>query len=373
MPVTSDAVLNALKAVQDPDLHRDIVSLGFVKDLVIRGGDVSFKVELTTPACPVKDLLKRQSEEVVARLPGVSGVHVEMTAMVRGPGGAGGAGGLGGAAALPGVKNVIAVGAGKGGVGKSTIAVNLAIGLAQSGARVGLLDADVYGPSIPTMLASHDRPKVVGENKVEPNFAHGVRMMSIGLVLDPSKPMVVRGPIVHGVIRQFLTDVVWGDLDYLIVDLPPGTGDVALTLAQTVPVTGAVVVSTPQDVSLIDVQKAVGMFESVKIPVLGLVENMSWYLCPSCGHRDEIFGHKGAEAWATERRIPFLGAVPLHASVREGGDEGVPALADPSASAPVKDALKHIAQELARQVSIRVEGVKARAGGPPLIQIQGLK
>jgi ATP-binding protein involved in chromosome partitioning len=367
MPVTPDAVLNALRAVEDPDLHRDIVSLGFVKDVVIRGGDVSFRVELTTPACPVKDLLKRQSEEAVARLPGVAKVHVEMTAMVRGPGGSGG--GPGGAAALPGVKNVVAVGAGKGGVGKSTIAVNLAIGLAQSGARVGLLDADVYGPSVPTMLGSHDRPKVVGDNKVEPNVAHGVRMMSVGLVLDPNKPMVVRGPIVHGVIRQFLTDVVWGELDYLVVDLPPGTGDVAITLAQTVPVTGAVVVSTPQDVALIDVQKAVGMFESVKIPVLGLVENMSWYLCPSCGHRDEIFGHKGAEAWAAERRIPFLGGVPLHPSVRAGGDEGVPALADPATPPAVRDALTHVAQELARQVSIRVETAKARA---PLIQIQGL-
>jgi ATP-binding protein involved in chromosome partitioning len=365
MAVTQEAVLNALKAVQDPDLHQDIVALGFVKEVVIRGGEVSFKVELTTPACPVKDLLKKQSHEVVAQLPGVTAVHVEMTAMVRGPGGAGGGPQ---AAALPGVKNVIAVGAGKGGVGKSTIAVNLAIGLARSGAKVGLLDADVYGPSIPTMLGSHEHPKVVKDNKVEPNVAHGIKMMSVGLVLDPAKPMVVRGPIVHGVIRQFLTDVLWGDLDYLIVDLPPGTGDVAITLSQTVPVTGAVVVSTPQDVSRIDVQKAVGMFQSVKIPLLGLVENMSWYLCPQCGHRDEIFGHKGAEAWASEKRIPFLGGVPLHPSVRAGGDEGLPALADPSAPAEVRDALTHVAQELARQVSIRV----ASTPRPPLIQVSGL-
>ena len=368
MPVTPEAVLSALRAVQDPDLHQDIVTLGFVKDVVIRGGDVSFKVELTTPACPVKDLLKKQSHEVVARLPGVTAVHVEMTAMVRGPGGAGGGPQGPQAVALPGVKNVIAVGAGKGGVGKSTIAVNLAIGLARSGARVGLLDADVYGPSIPTMLGSHDHPKLVGEKTVEPNTAHGVKMMSVGLILDPNKPMVVRGPIVHGVIRQFLTDVVWGDLDYLIVDLPPGTGDVAITLSQAVPVTGAVVVSTPQDVSLIDVQKAVGMFQSVRIPVLGLVENMSWYLCPQCGHRDEIFGHKGAEAWASERRIPFLGGVPLHASVRAGGEEGLPALADPSTPHEVRDALTHVAQELARQVSIRV----ASAPKAPLIQISGI-
>ncbi len=366
MTLDADAVLQALRAVQDPDLHRDIVTLGFVKDVVIRGGDVAFKVELTTPACPVKDLLRKQSHDAVARLPGVSSVQVEMTAMVRGPQGAPGAGPQ--AAALPGVRNVIAVGAGKGGVGKSTLAVNLALGLLQSGARVGLLDADVYGPSIPTMLGSHDHPRVVGENRVEPNVAHGLKMMSVGLVLDPEKPMVVRGPIVHGVVRQFLADVVWGELDYLVVDLPPGTGDVALSLAQTVPVTGAVVVSTPQDVSLIDVQKAVGMFGSLKIPILGLVENMSWYLCPSCGHRDEIFGHRGAESWAQARKLPFLGGVPLHPSVRQGGDAGLPALADPSAPAAVRDALLHVAREVARQVSIRV----ATAPRPPLIQIQGL-
>jgi ATP-binding protein involved in chromosome partitioning len=363
MAVTPDAVLAALKAVMDPDLHRDIVSLGFVKDLEIRGGAVRFKVELTTPACPVKDLLKKQSHDVVAKLPGVTSVEVEMTAQVRATGAPGG-----GPRALPQVRNVIAVGAGKGGVGKSTLAVNLALGLAQSGARVGLLDADVYGPSIPTMLGSHERPKLVGENRVSPNQAHGVAMMSVGLVMDPEKPMVVRGPIVHGVVRQFLTDVVWGELDYLVVDLPPGTGDVALSLAQTVPVTGAVVVSTPQDVSLIDVQKAVAMFQSLKIPVLGLVENMSWYLCPQCGHRDEIFGHQGAEAWARERRIPFLGGVPLHASVRAGGDDGVPALADPAAPPQVKDALLHVAREAARQAAI----LTAKQPAAPLIQIQGL-
>jgi ATP-binding protein involved in chromosome partitioning len=208
----------------------------------------------------------------------------------------------------------------------------------------------------------------VGENKVEPNQVHGITMMSVGLVLDPNKPMVVRGPIVHGVVRQFLSDVIWGELDYLIVDLPPGTGDVGLTLAQTVPVTGAVVVSTPQDVSLIDVQKAVGMFQSLKIPILGLVENMSWYLCPQCGHRDEIFGHKGAEAWAQERHLPFLGAVPLHSSVRAGGDEGLPALADPAAPREVKDALMHVVREVARQAAIRV----AQTPKAPLIQIQGV-
>ena len=364
MAVTKEAVLGALGVVEDPDLHKDIVSLGFVKDVVIDGSTVSFKVELTTPACPVKDLLKRQSEEVVARLPGVKRVNVEMTANVRGKGGAG----IGGGNPIPGVKNVIAVGAGKGGVGKSTVAVNLAIALQQSGARTGLLDADVYGPSIPTMLGNADRPRGVGPDKIVPNEAWGLKVMSVGFVLDPAKPMIVRGPIVHTLIRQFLADVIWGDLDYLVVDLPPGTGDVALSLAQTVPLTGAVVVSTPQDVSLIDVQKAVAMFQQLKVPVLGMVENMSYYVCPSCGHRDEIFGHGGAATWAETRGIPFLGGIPLHGAVRTGGDQGVPALVDEKAPLEVKDAFVHVAQEMARRVSILV----ASAPRAPLIQIQGL-
>jgi ATP-binding protein involved in chromosome partitioning len=362
--VTKEAVLDALRVVQDPDLHQDIVSLGFVKDVVIEGSSVAFKVELTTPACPVKDLLKRQSEEVVGRLPGVKRVHVEMTANVRSRGGAS----MGGGNPVPGVRNVIAVGAGKGGVGKSTLAVNLALALSKSGARTGLLDADVYGPSIPTMLGSDQRPRGVPPDKILPIEAWGLKVMSVGFVLDPQKPMIVRGPIVHSVIRQFLGDVLWGELDYMVVDLPPGTGDVALSLAQTVPVTGAVVVSTPQDVSLIDVQKAVAMFQQLKVPVLGMVENMSYYLCPSCGNRDEIFGHGGAEAWAKARGMPFLGAVPLHGSVRTGGDRGVPALVDEAAPAAVTEAFVHVAQELARQVSILV----ASAPKQPLIQIQGL-
>jgi ATP-binding protein involved in chromosome partitioning len=365
--VTKEQVLRALSAVEDPDLHRDIVSLGFVKDLQIEDGTVAFKVELTTPACPVKDLLKKQSHDVVARLPGVRQVLVEMTADVRGRGGPAGATPAGGGP-IPGVRNVIAVGAGKGGVGKSTLAVNLALGLLQSGARVGLLDADVYGPSIPKMLGN-EKERPVGENqRIFPLRAHGLKTMSMGFVLDPAKPMVVRGPIVHTVVRQFLGDVEWGELDYLIVDLPPGTGDVALSLAQSVPVTGAVVVSTPQDVSLLDVHKAVSMFRALKIPVLGLVENMSTYVCPECGHRDDLFGHGGAEAWAEAQRIPFLGGIPLHTTVRQGGDAGLPALADAKAPPAVRDAFRRVSEELARQISIHVLAAPAQ----PLIQIQGL-
>jgi ATP-binding protein involved in chromosome partitioning len=313
----------------------------------------------------VKAQLERQAREVVSALPGVSAVDVTMTANVPRAGGTG----TPDENPIPSVRTIIAVGAGKGGVGKSTVAVNLALALLQSGAQVGLLDADVYGPSIPTMLGVKDRARVDPQRqRILPNLGHGLRVMSIGFVLDPEKPMVVRGPIVHTAIRQFLGDVEWGDLDYLVVDLPPGTGDVALSLAQFVPVTGAVVVSTPQDVSLIDVQKAVNMFRTLKVPVLGLVENMSFYTCPSCGNRDEIFGHGGAEAWAEKERIPFLGAIPLHARVRAGGDCGLPALLDDEAPEEVREAFRQAAQRLAQQVSMHVLATP----GAPLVQIEGL-
>jgi ATP-binding protein involved in chromosome partitioning len=365
VPTTESTVLDALRVVMDPDLGRNIVDLGFVKNVKIDGAKVAFQVQLTTPACPVKERLKQEARDAVLGLEGVDAVDVEMTAKVPQAGGQGMAGGN----PLPQVKTIIAVGAGKGGVGKSTVAVNLALALKDSGAAVGLLDADVYGPSVPKMLGDDGRARIDSErNRILPNEVYGLKVMSIGFVLDPEKPMIVRGPIVHTAVRQFLGDVEWGELDYLVVDLPPGTGDVALSLAQFVPVTGAVVVSTPQDVSLIDVQKAVNMFRTLKIPVLGLVENMSYYVCPDCGHRDEIFGHGGAKTWAEKEKIPFLGGVPLHAHVRAGGDAGSPALSDPDAPETVKDALRGVASELARQVSIRV----LAAPPPPLVQIQGL-
>ncbi|MDA1196110.1 MAG: Mrp/NBP35 family ATP-binding protein [Planctomycetota bacterium] len=268
---------------------------------------------------------------------------------------------------LPGVKHIIAVGAGKGGVGKSTVAVNLAIALKAKGLAVGLMDGDIYGPSIPKMLGSHDAPRGLAPNRIAPNEAYGLKFMSMGLLLDPEKPMIVRGPIVHTVVRQFLGDVVWGDLDYLIVDLPPGTGDVALSLAQSCPLTAAVVVSTPQDVALIDVQKAVSMFRTLNVPVVGLVENMSWHECGSCGAREEIFGHGGAERWAARERIPFLGGVPLHASVAAGGDEGQPALVDPRTPDHVRTAFRVLADGLAEQTATLASLPKQ-----PLIQIEGL-
>jgi ATP-binding protein involved in chromosome partitioning len=361
MAVAEAQVRSALRAVKDPDLHQDIVALGFVKDVKIEGGHVAVRIELTTPACPVKDALKAEAEAAIRRVPGVTSVTAEMTAVVKG------SGRLPTTADLaPGVKNFLAVGAGKGGVGKSTVAVNLAVALRRSGATVGLMDGDVYGPSIPTMLGSTSRPQAMEDGKhVRPNEAHGLKTMSMGLVLDPDKPVVWRGPIVHTAIRQFLGDVVWGDLDYLVIDLPPGTGDVALTLAQSIPVTGAVVVCTPQDVALLDVRKAVGMFRQLKIPVLGLVENMSFYACPACGHRDDVFGHGGAKAWAEKEGIPFLGAIPLHTRVRVGGDAGLPAMVDPEAPAAVRDAFREVACELARQVSIR----NLSEPSPPTLEI----
>ena len=365
MAIKESDVLDALRVVMDPDLGRDIVDLDFVKDVRIEGGQVSFKVQLTTPACPVKETLRQQAHDAVAALEGVDSVAVEMTSNVPSAGGTG----SGGDNPIPQVKNIIAVGAGKGGVGKSTVAVNLALALKESGAHVGLLDADVYGPSIPKMLGAKGPARMDPTgNRILPNEAYGISVMSIGFVLDPNQPVVVRGPIVHSAVRQFLGDVAWGELDYLVVDLPPGTGDVALSLAQLVPVTGAVVVSTPQDISLIDVRKAVNMFGTLKIPVLGLVENMSYYVCPACGNRDEIFGHGGAQQWAESENIPFLGSVPLHARVRTGGDAGTPALADDEAPEPVVAAFRGSAQELARQVSMRVL-LQPR---PPLVQIEGL-
>jgi ATP-binding protein involved in chromosome partitioning len=364
MAITQEAVLKALEVVMDPDLGRDIVSLGFVKDVRVDGDAVAFQVELTTPACPVKDVLKQQAHDAVAALPGVASVSVEMTARVRGAA-------HGDAQAdnpVPGVKNLIAIGAGKGGVGKSTVAVNLALALKESGAKVGLMDADVYGPSIPKMLGTSEAPSGESADAIDPNEAYGLSLMSMGFLLDPDRPMIVRGPIVHNVVRQFLANVKWGELDYLIVDLPPGTGDVALSLAQSAPLTGAIVVSTPQDVSLIDVQKAVSMFGTLEVPVLGMVENMSWYDCPQCGHRDEVFGPGGARSWSEAHGVPFLGGVPLHASVAVGGDDGKPALVDDRTPDNVRGAFRSAAAELARQISI----LHMTAPAEPLVQLEGL-
>jgi ATP-binding protein involved in chromosome partitioning len=342
---TTEQVLDVLRTVQDPDLHKDIVTLGFVKDVKIEGGDVRFTVELTTPACPVKDQMKAEAEQKVMGLPGVTAAHANMTADVRARGGFG-------RQAVPGIRNIIAVGAGKGGVGKSTTAVNLALALKETGARVGLMDTDVYGPNVPQMLGIHAQPEVSDDKKMIPPEGHGLKAISMGMLVPADQPVIWRGPMLHSAVQQFMRDVVWGELDYLVVDLPPGTGDVALSMAQSVPIAGAVLVTTPQDVSVSDVRKAVGMFRQLNIPILGVMENMSGFVCGHCGERTEIFGEGGGERLAKDMGIPFLGAVPIDARVRSGGDEGKPILVAYPES-PAAAALRAVAGKVAAQISIQ--------------------
>lgn len=339
-------ILAALAAVKDPDLHRDIVSLGFVKNLSIDGGAVRFDIELTTPSCPVRDDLQRQAEEAVrGGVEGVTAVEVTMTSNVRSTKG------FSRENLLPGVKNTIAVASGKGGVGKSTVAVNLAVSLALDGARVGLIDADIYGPSIPLMMGI-DRKPTVEEGKLRPLEAHGVSVMSIGFLVDPSQAVIWRGPMVSGALKQFMSDVLWGELDYLLFDLPPGTGDIHLTLAQSIPLSGAVVVTTPQDISLADARKAHAMFKKVNVPVFGIIENMSYHVCGQCGHRENIFDAGGGARAASELGVPLLGEIPIHTPIRVGSDTGRPIVVM-EADAPQSGVLREIARNLAAQISIR--------------------
>jgi ATP-binding protein involved in chromosome partitioning len=343
--VTKEKVLSALRRVQDPDLHKDIVTLGFVKEIEIRDGAVDFTLELTTPACPVKDQMKSQAEALVGSLPGVTAARAKMTANVSTRGGFG-------RQQIPGIRNIVAVGAGKGGVGKSTTAVNVAVALARMGARVGLLDGDVYGPNVPQMLGSSASPEVDAEKRIVPPEAQGIKVISMGMLVPPDQPIIWRGPMLHGAVQQFMRDVAWGELDYLVVDLPPGTGDVALSMAQSVPMAGAVVVTTPQGVSVSDVKKAVGMFRQLNIPVLGVIENMSYFICGHCEERTDIFGNGGGRRIAEEMQIPFLGEVPIDTRVRSGGDEGLP-IVSAAPDAPAALAFTAVARQVAAQVSIQ--------------------
>jgi len=345
MQVEQSAVLDALKAVRDPDLHRDIVGLGFVKDLQIDKGHVAFTIELTTPACPVKDQMRDQARAAVMQLPGVSQVDVQMSARVREA-----VGGEGGRQPLPGVKNVIAVGAGKGGVGKTTVAVNLALALARCGGAVGLIDGDIYGPNVPLMLGLKTQLMTDGQ-KIIPAEKYGVKVISMAFLTADEAPIIWRGPMLHGALQQFFREVSWGGLDYLVVDLPPGTGDVALSLSQTVPVAGSIVVTTPQQVSLADSRRAVAMYKKLNIPPLGVVENMSHFVCGRCGEESDIFGRGGGERMATELGVPFLGRIPIYQPIREGGDAGVPLMiSEPDSPAGI--ALMQVAERAAAQVSI---------------------
>jgi ATP-binding protein involved in chromosome partitioning len=342
---SKEQVLEALRAVKDPDLHRDIVSLGFVKDLAAQDGRVSFTIELTTPACPVKDQMREQAREAVAGLGGVASVDVTMTAAVRAVPSADA-----GRAPIEGVKNVIAVGAGKGGVGKTTVAVNLAVSLARAGGRVGMIDGDIYGPNVPIMLGLRTQLTTDGK-KIVPAEKYGVKVISMGFLTSDDAAVIWRGPMLHGALQQFFRDVRWDGLDYLIVDMPPGTGDVALSLSQTVPVAGAIVVTTPQEVSLADSRRAVRMYQKLNIPTLGIVENMSFFVCPDCGHESEIFGRGGGERMAGELDVPFLGRIPIYQPIREGSDAGVPlAISEPDS--PAARAFVAVAERTAAEISI---------------------
>jgi ATP-binding protein involved in chromosome partitioning len=351
--ITKEAVLKALGNVDDPDLGKDLVTLNMVRDVEIDGNNVSFTVVLTTPACPMKEMIEKACINAVQLLVSKDAVvSVKMTSNVNGNR-------KDNMSVLTGVKNIIAVASGKGGVGKSTVAVNLAIGLAQEGAKVGLLDADIYGPSVPIMLGiREERPKMMdtgdGKGKIVPIEKYGIKAMSIGLLVDEKQAVVWRGPIASSALKQFITDVHWGELDYLVIDLPPGTGDIHLTLVQAVPVTGAVVVSTPQAVAAADAKKAIMMFRQpqINIPILGIVENMAYFTPAELPeNKYYIFGKGGAQKMSEQFDMPFLGEVPIVQGIREGGDIGMPAVLDEAN--PASRIFTELAQNVARNVSMR--------------------
>jgi ATP-binding protein involved in chromosome partitioning len=343
-PVTKEEeVLKALGRVQEPELHNDLVSLGMIEDLVVQGSKVSFTVVLTTPACPLKAQIEREAREAVMAVPGVEDVTVNLTSRVRQARPVE-------RAMIPGVKSVIAVGSGKGGVGKSTVSVGLAVALAEAGAKVGLLDADVWGPNIPQMLGVQTPPRQVGE-KIVPAVSYGVKMVSTAFFIMEETPVIWRGPMVGKMVEQFLSNVDWGELDYLVVDLPPGTGDASLTLAQKIPLSGLLLVATPQDVALADAGRALAMFRQLKVPVIGIVENMSYFVCSGCDQRHDLFGHGGAGRMAEKEQIDLLGEIPLDPSIRTGGDIGQPILVREPRS-PQSAAFREIAGRVAAKVSV---------------------
>lgn len=372
-----DAVRRAVATVKDPEIGRPLVELGMITSLTHEGHVVKITAELTTPACPLKGKIEDDLRQAVMAVPGVERVEVQLTSRVR-QGGL-----LTGKPALPGVKNIVAIASGKGGVGKSTVAANLAVALALDGAAVGLLDADVYGPSMPLMLDLQGRqprvhtlpPTEPGGRPVQrlvPLDSYGVKVMSIGFLLDPEKPVIWRGPMASQLIQQFINDVEWGDLDYLLVDLPPGTGDIQLTLTQRLPLSGAIIVTTPQDVALADAVKGLQMFREVQVPIVGIIENMSYFLCPHCGEKTTIFGQGGGEWAATRHGVPLLGQIPLDPAIREGGDAGTPIVAA-DARSPQAEAFRAVAQTTAGRLSVEAVLTGGKRAGGPLITIQRKK
>ncbi|MDP4172335.1 MAG: iron-sulfur cluster carrier protein ApbC [Bacteroidota bacterium] len=349
--LSPDSILKSLKKVHDPDLRRDLVTLDMIKNLKIDGSDVYFDVELTTPACPLKDKIKSDCIAAIKEdNPSVGNISVNMTSRTRAHSDAKKD------LILPGVKNTIAVASGKGGVGKSTVAVNLAVALAKEGAKVGLLDADIYGPSIPLMLGISEKPQIFQDQesaKMIPLENFGIKLMSIGFLIDDQTPVIWRGPMASGAVKQFMSDVNWGELDYLIFDMPPGTGDIQLTLVQTIPLTGAVIVTTPQEVSLIDARKGLAMFSRVNVPLLGIVENMSYFIAPDTGKKYDIFGTGGGAKLASESNVPFLGGIPIDPRIRIGGDKGIPIVYD-MPDTEYAGIIQQISRNLAAQVSINL-------------------
>ncbi|MFN2568735.1 MAG: Mrp/NBP35 family ATP-binding protein [Candidatus Dormibacteria bacterium] len=338
------AIEKALGSVMDPELHRDLVSLDMVRDLAFEGGVASMRIVLTTPACPLKDRIHSDIEAaLVGGVDGVNSILVTWDAKVTG------GRGLPGLQGIPGVRNAVAVSAGKGGVGKTTVSVNIALALSRSGARVGLLDADVYGPNVPIMLGVTSPPEKAESGKIRPLEACGIKVISFGTILKPGQPVIWRGPMLAKGLREFLYEVEWGELDYMIIDLPPGTGDVQLSLAQSMPMTGAVIVTTPQDVSVADVSRGIQMLRQLNVPVLGLIENMSGFICPHCNERTEIFGSGGGPRLSAQYSLPLLGSIPLDPRIRLGGENGLPLMA--TAAGPMGEVFESIAGRIAGEVS----------------------
>jgi ATP-binding protein involved in chromosome partitioning len=358
MGLSPAQVLQRLSAVNDPELQRDLVSLGMIRDLRVEGGDVRFTVRLTTPACPLRAQIERDCRAALSDLPGLRRVTVAFDADVT----------RDERLSALGIRNIIAVASGKGGVGKTTCAVNLALALSRRGARVGVLDADIYGPNVPLMMGLQDDRPGAGRGSMQPPERYGVQVMSMGFLLRSDQPVIWRGPMLHKALAQLVMDTAWGELDYLLMDLPPGTGDVPLSLAQIVPITGAVIVTTPQAVALADVQKGIAAFRQMNVPVLGVVENMSYFVCDCCGKRHDLFAHGGGRRMAEQLGVALLGEVPLHQAVREGSDAGAP-IVSAQPNHPAAEAFVAIANAMAAKISLlnfqrKTPGVVALADIP---------